>query len=561
MAVYYDVLLVISVVLFIISMFLRNRHYDIHLTLIFTIIPIVNLSHAMVAHAETLDEALAAQKFTYIGGCYLMLFLLFSVCSLCGISLNRWIRAGMLTVSTVVFAFALTIGSGEYFYKHVEFANLNGLGEFVKEYGPLHTVFLLLVSSYLLMSIAVIVYAYFRKNQISRKILALLFIPMVAAFIGYFVGRGLHLKLELLPLVYTLAAADYLLIARQVHLHDVTTIAMDSLLQTGDAGLVAFDRRLRYLGSNETAKAVFPVLNTLTVDTSIGRSPEMQETALPWLLAFQSDESKNTVLYKKGEETYRVLVTYLFAGNRKNGYQFVITDDTKNQQYIKLLNSYNTQLEQEVAEKTRHVVEMHDRLIISMATMVESRDNSTGGHIRRTSEGVRLLVEEMRKNPANGLSDKFCADIVKAAPMHDLGKIAVDDAILRKPGRFTPEEFAIMKTHAAEGARIVHEILDGTDDLEFHLIAENVAHYHHERWDGSGYPEGLKGEAIPPEARIMAIADVYDALVSKRVYKDSMSLDAANAIIMDGMGKQFDPALEQYYILARPALEAYYRSL
>jgi HD-GYP domain-containing protein (c-di-GMP phosphodiesterase class II) len=145
--------------------------------------------------------------------------------------------------------------------------------------------------------------------------------------------------------------------------------------------------------------------------------------------------------------------------------------------------------------------------------------------------------------------------------MHDLGKIAVDDAVLRKPGRFTPEEFEIMKTHAAEGARIVHEILRDTDDDAFRRLAENVAHYHHERMDGSGYPEGLKGEEIPVEARIMAIADVYDALVSKRVYKDAMSFEKADRIILEGMGTQFDKDLEKYYIIARPHLEAYYSSL
>ena len=128
----------------------------------------------------------------------------------------------------------------------------------------------------------------------------------------------------------------------------------------------------------------------------------------------------------------------------------------------------------------------------------------------------------------------------------------------RKPGRFTDEEFAQMKKHAAEGARIVHEILEGTEDESFRKVAENVAHYHHERWDGSGYPEGLKGTEIPFEARIMAIADVYDALVSKRVYKEKMSFEKADEIIMEGMGKHFDKMLEPYYIAARPSLEAYY---
>ena len=196
-----------------------------------------------------------------------------------------------------------------------------------------------------------------------------------------------------------------------------------------------------------------------------------------------------------------------------------------------------------------------------MAMMIEGRDNSTGGHVKRTSDCMRLLIETMKEEGYPGLSDSFCFNIVRAAPMHDLGKITVDDAVLRKPGRFTPEEFEQMKKHAPEGARIVSQILEGTNNEEFMKIAVNVAHYHHERWDGSGYPDKLVGEQIPFEARIMAIVDVYDALVSKRVYKESMSFEQADQIIMEGMGKHFDKALEPYYIKARPKFENYYRGL
>jgi putative two-component system response regulator len=152
-------------------------------------------------------------------------------------------------------------------------------------------------------------------------------------------------------------------------------------------------------------------------------------------------------------------------------------------------------------------------------------------------------------------------DVIKAAPMHDLGKIAVDDAVLRKPGRFTDEEYEKMKQHAAEGARVIHEILLHTDDASFKVVAENVAHYHHERWDGKGYPMGLRGEQIPLEARIMAVADVYDALVSKRVYKEAFDFEKADRIIMEGMGTQFDPGLKQVYSNARDRLENYYAQI
>ncbi len=220
--------------------------------------------------------------------------------------------------------------------------------------------------------------------------------------------------------------------------------------------------------------------------------------------------------------------------------------------------NYNEELKKEVASKTERIVDLHDKFIIGMATMVESRDNSTGGHIRRTSEVVRILTEEIMKDNTMQITNEFCENLIKAAPLHDLGKIAVSDQILRKPGRFTPDEFQQMKFHAEEGARVVHQILIDSGDKDYSRIAENVAHYHHERVDGSGYPKGLKGDEIPLEARIMALADVYDALVSKRVYKEEYSFEKANQIILEGMGKQFDPCLEKYYISARPKLEAYY---
>ena len=218
-------------------------------------------------------------------------------------------------------------------------------------------------------------------------------------------------------------------------------------------------------------------------------------------------------------------------------------------------------LEKAVADKTQHIIGMQNNLLVGMASIVESRDNSTGGHIRRTSDLVRILTEEMKRDGRFSLSDTFYENVVKAAPMHDLGKITVDDKILRKPCSFTPEEYEIMKTHASEGARIVTEIFRYNDDDEFRRIAENVAHYHHERVDGSGYPDHLTGEEIPLEARIMAIADVYDTLVSKRVYKEGLSFEEADRIILEGMGTQFDSSLEDCYRRARPQFEAYYQSL
>ncbi|MBQ9517706.1 MAG: amino acid permease [Eubacterium sp.] len=222
------------------------------------------------------------------------------------------------------------------------------------------------------------------------------------------------------------------------------------------------------------------------------------------------------------------------------------------------MKKYETALKNDVEIKNQHIADLQQNFVVGMLAMIESRDNSTGGHIKRTSNVVKILVEEMQKDGDPDIDDEFCSCIIAAAPMHDIGKIAVDDAILRKPGRFTPEELEIMKTHTTEGARILEQIVESVDNEQFKQIAINIAHYHHERYDGSGYPEQLKGEEIPLEARIMAIADVYDALVSKRVYKDGMSFEDANRIIMEGDGTQFDSRLLVFFERARPQIEQYY---
>lgn len=556
--IYYDVLFALSLVLTLIYAVIWHKHFDVHFTLMFITIPIANLGYVFLIRSQSLESAIISNNIIYLGGCYLMLFIMLSVLSMCRIKMLRSVTVGLMIFTTLVYLSVITSGELPLFYESISYSNENGIPHLEKEYGVMHTVFYIMVLLYFMMSIAAIVYSYFKKKDVSRKIIFLMLLSEFVGIMSYFGGKNVFGTIELVPLSYVMAQVMYLMIADRVCLYDITDSAADSLVETGNTGFISFDFRFNYLGSNGTAKKIFPEINGLTVDRTIMGKLSVSETFLKWLNGFSRDNSKNKVYYKSGEEIYCIDINFLYDGKRRRGYQFFITDDTKNQQYIALIDSYNSDLREEVKQKTAHIVEMHDKLILGMAAMVESRDNSTGGHIRRTSDVVKILVDEMMKENKLGLSEEFCRDIIKAAPMHDLGKIAVDDAILRKPGRFTDEEFEKMKAHAAEGAKIVHTILEGTDDMNFHIIAENVAHYHHERWDGSGYPEGLKGEEIPLEARIMAIADVYDALVSKRVYKEKMSYEKANEIIMDGMGKHFDKSLEPYYVNVRPLLEAYY---
>ncbi|MBR4183409.1 MAG: HD domain-containing protein [Lachnospiraceae bacterium] len=193
---------------------------------------------------------------------------------------------------------------------------------------------------------------------------------------------------------------------------------------------------------------------------------------------------------------------------------------------------------------------MQDGLITTMADMVESRDSDTGAHVQKTAAYVKIIVEGLRKKGyyANKITPKFMSDVVRSAPLHDIGKINIPDGILNKPGKLTDEEFAIMKTHTTAGKKIMENAISTIEGDNYLKEARNMAAYHHERWDGKGYPEGLHGEVIPLAARIMSVADVFDALASPRVYKPAFPLEKALAIIEEGKGTQFDPKCVEVFM-------------
>ena len=560
---FYYAMFAFSLLMVIVYAFIFHKHFDINITILTILVPVINFGFVVMGNASEIKEAIVGLKLSYIGGCFVLISAMFLIFNICGIYFKSWQRALIVLVSVGVYSTALTIGYSDIFYKGLpSLASFGGASYITnKQYGFMHTVFYVMVALYYAFTIFVIIYSFIKKKHVSRTILGLIVLAVTIAVFGFFGSRIITSKIEILPATYNLGVVIYLIIASRLRLYDASDSVTDALVQKGNTGFVSFDHKMRYLDSNETANEMIPELSGLVVDK---QNSWANETFLPWIKAYEENKENDTQYLRKGDKVYLVQIGLLeigHIGHAHRGYQFFITDDTANQQYIELIKNYNNQLEEEVKKKTASIVEMHDKLVLGMATMVEGRDNSTGGHIKRTSDCVAILIDEMKKDPNLHLSESFCKAMIKAAPMHDLGKITVDDAILRKPGKYTPEEFAIMKTHAAEGARIVKQILDGTDDKEFYQIAINVAHYHHERWDGSGYPKGLKGEEIPYEARIMAIADVYDALVSKRVYKERMSFEQANSIIMDGMGKHFDKSLEPYYVRAKEKLEEYYKSL
>lgn len=211
-----------------------------------------------------------------------------------------------------------------------------------------------------------------------------------------------------------------------------------------------------------------------------------------------------------------------------------------------------------VTELTHYQEEM----IMGFATLVENKDGSTGGHIKRTSMYVRLIVEELRRRGyyKDILTKEYINNIYMSASMHDIGKVAIPDRILQKPGKLTDEEFEIMKTHSEKGGKIIEDTFAHLNNKQYTQMAYQVARYHHEKWNGKGYPEGLKETQIPLCARIMAIADVFDAVSEKRCYRDAMPIETCFKIIEEGKERDFDPVLVDIFLDIRNKVEEVHKN-
>ncbi|ENY72499.1 response regulator [Aeromonas diversa CDC 2478-85] len=220
----------------------------------------------------------------------------------------------------------------------------------------------------------------------------------------------------------------------------------------------------------------------------------------------------------------------------------------------------NEVLEQRVKARTHELEMLQDAIIVAMASLAETRDNETGNHIRRTQHYVRALANQLVSEGRymDQLTPAVIELLFKSAPLHDVGKVGIPDQVLLKPGKLTEDEFEVMKSHTTQGLKALKAVEEALDfECAFLNLANEIAYSHQEKWDGSGYPEGLKGEAIPLSARLMSVADVYDALISKRVYKPPFSHEKAVSIIREGRGQHFDPVVVDAFL----AIEGHFQEI
>ena len=522
------------------------------------LLPFIIMGYWLKTQTGSQEAALVLIVFIKLSSTVLLTVILFSMLRHLDIPVSRWLRfivyiAAFIPLIPVWMTFRKGLPDGM-----IQITD-TGYGYSTRMQGDFFAFTrIALVLAVLIVVFGVMAIIQTRRKTYSRRTLHLYMFFVCAGLVMYALENLLDMNFSALPYLYM--AGDVLLVLNydRSRVHDISSLISDNQ-KAMSRGYVAIGLNGWFLSANEKCYDFLPDIRNQRVDTALSENSPSGKKLLSVIENYNANGT-TTATFRSEDRTFAYdIAPFRFrSGGTTQGYLIDIRDVTDETRNMELLADFNARLNQLVAEKTRSVENMQEKLVLSLADMVENRDSNTGGHVKRTSDVVRILVEDIQSNQYFPLSDTLAKDIIRTAPMHDLGKVSIDYSILNKPARLTPEEYAIMKTHSTISGQMVRILLDGMEEEHLVQTAYHVARYHHERWDGKGYPEGLVGEMIPLESRIMAVADVYDALVSKRVYKEPMSFDKAAQIMREGMGTQFDPNMYIVFLSCQSKLERYY---
>ncbi len=491
-------------------------------------------------NATSQEMALQAVKFLYFGKPFIMLCMFLFTMQYCGIHLHK-VFVGILTMIHMgITILVYTCEHHTLFYSSIGYSYDGLLPHLVLGRGVFYMLYMLLMALYM---IVILIVCIRRLHQVRTRlqkihIWGLLSMELVAITSLVIYLTGLTGGYDSTLVGYLIGSLILLIVMFRYRLFDMLTIAKNDAMNHFKDGLLVLNYQDELLYVNRQAAEIYPDLNKHQMEP-VRKIAELFE-------AGERLQSRGLV--------YEIRQYPIVKNDMEYGYMYILYDVTDSY-------NYTERLQKEVSEKTDYIRTIQRKVTLGLANIIESRDDSTGGHVKRTSDVIKIFVEKLAQTEwGHTYPPEFFENIINAAPMHDLGKIAVPDRLLRKPGPFTPEEYIQMKSHAEKGAEIVSRILDGIEDESFIRTAVNIAHYHHEKWNGKGYPCGLSGNDIPAEARIMALADVFDALVSKRCYKDKFSYAEAFSIIEDSLGSHFDRDLGEQFLDCREQLIAYYNA-
>lgn len=537
---------------------LTNKKIDTLLVIVGVLVCINNMGRYMVAISDTLETAIWATKLMYVGGIYSPVMFIVLIAQLCNLKMPKWLQGLMMVSATAVLGFVMTIGYSPIYYSDVQLGYADGYNYLIRTYGPTHVLYPSFMALCAMVLVFYIIYAIHKRSSISARTVAILSFGGFALEVTYLVEKTLHSRISYISIGYLITVVIMGILFTRINMFDMSSNIANSVERLKEFGYIELDIKNRFINANQYIRELFPEINEKwKIDAAIPVSDSfLYREIIDWAI---STQEKSTKTIKVNDLYFELRVNdLLYGSNKKIGRFIELIDRTDEKKYTYAIQEYNENLRREVELKTADILHIKDKMVLGLASMIESRDDSTGGHIKRTSGVVNIFANHLIGDARWNITKEYAEMISKAAPMHDLGKIAVDDSILRKHGDFTGNEYDEMKKHAEEGAKILETILRDAEDGKFVDIAKNMAHYHHEKWNGDGYPKGLTGMKIPLEARIMAIVDVFDALVSERCYKEGYSYDKAFAIITESLGTHFDPELGEKFLECEEELKTWY---
>ena len=486
----------------------------------------------MITNPSSPEYHIIGQKILYIALLHALFYLLLFVIDFCNMTLSYKVQIILILNNLLMSFLTLILDRHTLFYTSTRAINRGGVVFFRHTFGPLYIIYYAEMFIYILVMIFLII-RHMRKagptvTKASILLLTAIFIQIAAAaarmimdFPYYFTPAGFIISVTIiLHLIYV------------ERVYNVNDVAKDYIFDEIDSAFIVSDGSYRYQGSNSMAKKIFPELNGLNIDENLYSASSSLRQVI------------NGDIKQMGFEgaLYEPSIKRIYDGKTVIAIVITLTNITSQFEYKALQDSYREELEVEVEKQTRVAQERHKKLeqmsfqlVQTLANAIDAKDNYTNGHSSRVAEYSVRIARAMGWK-------KEDIDILKyEGLLHDIGKIGISDAILNKAARLSEDEFDILRDHVTIGGDIMHDAttLPGAD---------NVILHHHERYDGTGYPEGLRGEQIPMDARIIAIADTYDAMSSNRIYRKALPKDVIRVELLKGSGRQFDPKILEVFI-------------
>ena len=516
----------------------EEKKTNYYFVVLLILIALSNVGYLSLASSETLETAILSTKISYLGGCFIPVIGLFMTVDICNFKCPNWLRNSMYIYNVCVFIMVTTIGYNDFYYKDVYI--IEGISPTVlgHTYGPGHVFFYIIMYGYLVLQIGILGYTFVKKKDVSRKNLVAIFSTGIVTIICFLIQNAFNANIEIMPLVYVIDSFVFLYIYRRGVIYNLEDNVAASVKNQQNHAYVMVNKKFCYLGCNEIALSIFPQLNDCIIDKKI----EMDELIIinTWLNDYINNELNNFE-YEINDKHYECIIDKIIFKNKLIGYmlelrdntdiwnllQHLALDNTKLNNFKEILNAKVVEQTKELHNQQNRIKELYLKTVVALSDVVDAKDRYTSGHSIRVAEYAKMIAIKMGKSVEE--QDK----IFHAGLLHDVGKIRIPEEIIKKPGKLTEEEFNIIKLHPVTGFNILKEI----DNNHIAIAAK----YHHERYDGKGYPTGLAGENIPEIARILCVADSYDAMTSNRSYRNAMSQNFVRKEIIKCRGTQFDP--------------------